>query len=120
SSLGERRSGAGGEPSNTDGKREARGSERIKRLTNYCGCGTILRYGFGAFQPCGYRCFACSSDTEPAMITSSPGNQFTGVATWCFAVSCSESITRSTSSKFRPVVIGYTRISLIFLSGPTT
>ena len=34
------------------------------------------------------------------MITSSPGNQFTGVATWCFAVSCSESITRSTSSKF--------------------
>src|SRR5206468_12253576 len=71
----------------------------------YCGCGTIRRYGFGAFQPCGYRCFVCSSDTEPAMITSSPGNQFTGVATWCFAVSCSESITRSTSSKFRPVVI---------------
>src|SRR5436309_3077996 len=37
-----------------------------------------------------------------------------------FAVSCSESITRSTSSKLRPVVIGYTRISLIFLSGPIT
>ena len=40
------------------------------------------------------------------MITSSPGCQFTGVATLCLAVSCSESITRSTSSKLRPVVIG--------------
>ena len=29
-------------------------------------------------------------------------------------------MTRSTSSKLRPVVIGYTRISLTFLSGPTT
>ena len=40
------------------------------------------------------------------MMTSSPFFQFTGVATLCFAVSCSESITRSTSSKLRPVVIG--------------
>ena len=40
------------------------------------------------------------------MITSSPGFQFTGVATWCLAVSCMESSTRSTSSKLRPVVIG--------------
>ena len=37
------------------------------------------------------------------MITSSPCFQFTGVATLCFAVSCSESITRSISSKLRPV-----------------
>ncbi len=29
-------------------------------------------------------------------------------------------MTRSTSSKLRPVVIGYTRINLTFLSGPTT
>ena len=49
---------------------------------------------------------ASSSETEPAMITSSPCCQFTGVATLCLAVSCSESITRSTSSKLRPVVIG--------------
>ena len=40
------------------------------------------------------------------MITSSPSCQFTGVDTLCFAVSWSESITRRTSSKFRPVVIG--------------
>ena len=39
-------------------------------------------------------------------ITSSPCFQFTGVATRCVAVSCTESITRSTSSKLRPVVIG--------------
>ena len=52
------------------------------------------------------RLLASSSDTEPAMITSSPCCQFTGVATLCSAVSCSESITRMTSSKLRPVVIG--------------
>ena len=40
------------------------------------------------------------------MITFSPCFQLTGVATLCFAVSCKESITRSTSSKLRPVVIG--------------
>ena len=45
------------------------------------GCGTIRMYGFGAFQPAGYFCFAASSETEPAMITSSPGSQLTGVAT---------------------------------------
>ena len=50
--------------------------------------------------------FAWSLDTEPAMITSSPCFQLTGVATLCPAVSWSESITRSTSSKLRPVVIG--------------
>ena len=53
------------------------------------------------------------------MMTSSPRFQLTGVDTRYFAVSCSESSTRSTSSKFRPVVIGYTMRSLIFLSGPT-
>ena len=45
---------------------------------------------------------ASSSETEPAMMTSSPCFQFTGVATLCLAVSCSESITRRTSSKLRP------------------
>src|SRR5581483_11882792 len=45
-------------------------------------------------------------EIEPVMITSSPCFQFTGVETLCFAVSCSESITRSTSSKLRPVDIG--------------
>ena len=54
------------------------------------------------------------------MMTSSPFFHCAGVATLWFAVSCSESITRSTSSKFRPVVIGYTRISFTFLSGPIT
>jgi hypothetical protein len=40
------------------------------------------------------------------MITSSPYFQFTGVATFALAVSCTESISRSTSSKLRPVLIG--------------
>jgi hypothetical protein len=44
-------------------------------------------------------CLASSSETDPAMITSSPCRQFTGVDTRCLAVSCSESITRGTSSK---------------------
>ena len=50
--------------------------------------------------------FASSSDTAGTMMTFSPGFQFTGVATSCFAVSCMESSTRSTSSKLRPVLIG--------------
>src|SRR5690348_7700823 len=70
------------------------------------GCGTMRRYGRGAFQPAGNCFLASSSDTEPEITTSSPCFQFTGVATLCLAVSCSESITRSTSSKLRPVVIG--------------
>jgi hypothetical protein len=36
-----------------------------------------------------------------------PGFQSTGVATFLVAVSCRESITRSTSSKLRPVLAGY-------------
>jgi hypothetical protein len=40
------------------------------------------------------------------MITSPPCFQLAGVATLCFEVSCIESITRNTSSKLRPVVIG--------------
>lgn len=48
---------------------------------NYFGCGTILKYGFGDFQPSGYFCFACSFETDPEMMTSSPGFQLTGVAT---------------------------------------
>src|SRR5689334_12506021 len=86
----------------------------------YFGCGTIRRYGFGDFQPPGYFCFASSSVTAGRMITSSPCFQFTGVATLCLAVSWIESSTRSTSSKLRPVLIGYVSCSLIFLSGPTT
>ena len=53
------------------------------------------------------------------MMTSSPCFQLTGVATLCFAVSWQESRSRSTSSKFRPVLIGYVSIALTFLSGPT-
>ena len=64
------------------------------------------RYGFGARQPFGYFLRASSSDTVPAMMTSSPCRQLAGVATWCLAVSCSESMIRSTSSKLRPVDMG--------------
>jgi alkyl hydroperoxide reductase subunit AhpC len=58
--------------------------------------------------------------TAGAMITSSPGFQFAGVVSLCFAVSWSESMTRRISSKLRPAVMGYDRTSLIFLSGPMT
>jgi hypothetical protein len=40
------------------------------------------------------------------MITSSPWRQSTGVATWCFAVNCSESITGRISEKSQPVAGG--------------
>src|SRR5205814_5295777 len=56
-------------------------------LTSYfprhAGCLTIRKYGFGAFQPSGKSVLASASETEPAMITSSPFFQFTGVATLC-------------------------------------
>jgi hypothetical protein len=58
----------------------------LYRRYAYLGCGTIRMYGRGAFQPSGYVLRASSSDTDPAMITSSPCLQFTGVATLCWAV----------------------------------
>ena len=51
------------------------------------GSGTIRMYGLGdSHSP--KISFAWSSETEPAMITSSPGFQFTGVDTLLFALSC--------------------------------
>ena len=38
----------------------------------------MRRYGLAAFQPCGNILLASSSDTDPAMITSSPCFQFAG------------------------------------------
>src|SRR5207248_10791566 len=76
-----------------------------RRRLGQRGCGTTRMYGFGECQSPKIS-LASSLETEPAMITSSPCCQLTGVATLCLAVSCSESITRSTSSKLRPVVIG--------------
>src|SRR5262249_54043545 len=75
-------------------------------VESYFGCGTIRRYGFGAFQPAGYFLCASSLETEPPIITSSPGFQLAGVETWCLGVSWSESSTRRISSKVRPVLIG--------------
>ena len=45
------------------------------------GWGVTRRYGLTAFQPFGNFSLASSSETVPAMITSSPSFQFTGVAT---------------------------------------
>src|SRR4029453_4075912 len=81
---------------------------------------SLLIKGFRVFQPSGNRCCAASSDKAGTMMTSSPGCQLTGVATWWAAVSCSESRARRISSKFRPVLAGEVSISLIFLSGPIT
>src|SRR5262245_33053613 len=80
----------------------------------------MRRYGLGDCQPLGNFFCASSFETDAKMITSSPRFQLTGVATENFDVSCIESITRSTSSKLRPVLMGYVSMSLIFLSGPTT
>jgi len=63
-------------------------------------------YGFGPRHPSGNRVRASSSETDGTMMTSSPAFQLTGVATLYCAVSSMESSTRSTSSKFRPVLIG--------------
>ena len=52
----------------------------------YFGCDTTRRYGFSVLKPCGYFFFASSSETDAGMMTSSPGFQFTGVATVCFAL----------------------------------
>ncbi len=54
------------------------------------------------------------------MTTSSPSFQLPGVATLWWSVSCSESITRSTSSKLRPVDAGYVMVSRTFLFGSIT
>src|SRR2546426_5660991 len=91
-----------------------------RRRAVYFGCATVRRYGFSVLNPCGYFFLASSSDTDVGMMTSWPGFQFTGVATVCFADSCNESSMRSTSSKLRPALIGYTSIALTFLSGPMT
>src|SRR2546422_7689963 len=90
-----------------------------RRRAVYFGCATVRRYGFSVLNPCGYFFLASSSDTDVGMMTSWPGFQFTGVATTCLAVNWQESRRRSTSSKLRPVLIGYTIIALTFLSGPT-
>src|SRR5262245_58993147 len=82
------------------------GQDRRLLAAPYFGCATTRRYGKTVFQPAGYFFAASSLDTAGTMITSLPGFQFTGVATWCLAVSCMESSTRRTSSKLRPVVIG--------------
>src|SRR5581483_490203 len=69
------------------------------------GSGTMRMYGFGdSHSP--KISFACSSDTEPEMMTLSPGFHCAGVDTCLVAVNCSESITRRTSSKLRPVDMG--------------
>ena len=45
---------------------------RMVAMTSQSGCGTIRKYGFGAFQPSGNRFLASSSETAGTMITSSP------------------------------------------------
>jgi PAP2 superfamily protein len=69
------------------------------------GSGTIRMYGLGSSQV-PKSSLASSLVTEPAMMTSSPCCQLTGVETLCLAVSWRESMTRRTSSKLRPVVMG--------------
>src|SRR5262249_27943699 len=74
--------------------------------SRYFGWATTRRYGLSSFQPAGNSFFASSLDTDGTMMTSWPCFQFTGVATLCLSVSCSESITRRISSKLRPALAG--------------
>src|SRR4029453_6723335 len=95
-------------------------SDRPSAALSYLGWATVRRYGFTVLKPAGEVFFASSSETAVTMMTSCPCFQFTGVATLCFDVSWQESRSRSTSSKLRPVDIGYVSIALTFLSGPMT
>ncbi len=63
------------------------------------------------FQPCGNWCLASLSERDGEITTGSPGCQFAGVAIFCLDASWSESRTRNTSSKFRPVVPGYKKLN---------
>ncbi len=63
------------------------------------------------FQPCGNWCLASLSERDGEITTGSPGCQFAGVEIFCLAASWSESRTRNTSSKFRPVVPGYKKLN---------
>lgn len=76
-----------GDPAGSAAHRRQRHGRRRRARLAYRGWGTIRMYGFGAFQPPGYACLASASETAGTMMTSSPGFQFTGVATLCFAVS---------------------------------
>ena len=78
----------------------------------------MRRYGFTVSHPPGNKSLAASLSTEGRMMTSSPFCQFAGVPTLCFSVSWQESSTRSSSSKLRPVLLGYLRLIFTFLSGP--
>src|SRR5262249_22138252 len=73
-------------PTARDDEGPARAGLRRPWESVQAGCGTMRMYGFGAFHPPGHSSRAVSSDTEPAMITSSPFRQFAGVATLWFAV----------------------------------
>src|SRR5262249_50108183 len=57
------------------GRRRADAPARVQCV----GSGTMRMYGRGDSQPSGYISRAWSSETDPAMITLSPGFQFTGV-----------------------------------------
>ena len=93
-------------------RRSGRGGRATSSSRRSSEAGALLRLlddaevRLGRSQPSGNSSLASSSLTEPTMMTSSPCFQLAGVATLWLAVSCSESMTRSTSSKLRPVVIG--------------
>ncbi len=80
------------------------------------GRGVSRRYGFTALK-LGNSILACSSLTDGAIITSSPGSQLIGVVTLCMSPVCSESTIRSTSAVLRPVEAGYERIVRILFAG---
>lgn len=69
--------------------------------------------------PFGNAVASSSGFTDGTTMHVPPCCQLAGVATRLVAVSWSESRTRISSGKFRPVVAGYRMLSLSFLSGPT-
>jgi hypothetical protein len=54
---------------------------RASSQSDHFGWGTTRMYGFTVFHPPGYFFAASSFETEPLIMTSSPGFQFTGVET---------------------------------------
>src|SRR4029450_12786638 len=95
-------------------------SDRPSAALSYLGWATVRRYGFTVLKPAGDVFFASSSETAVTMMTAWPCFPFTGVAPFWFDVRWQGATSRSTSSKLRPVDIGYVSMALTFLSGPMT
>mmetsp|Transcript_20221 Transcript_20221/g.61343 ORF Transcript_20221/g.61343 Transcript_20221/m.61343 type:complete len:215 (+) Transcript_20221:2020-2664(+) len=88
-------------------------------FSSMSGGGVILNHGRTSRKPLGNMTSASAAVISGRTITSSPCAQFAGVPTRWNVVSAMQSMARSTSKKFRPVVAGYCWINFILKSKST-